>query len=149
MERPGTSVPWETLLIDALGDFGIAAQRRDGLPGSWVDNEKIAFIGVRIGRGITTHGFALNVNPDLSYFRHIVPCGMEDMVVTSMERVLGRPIALEDVTDSLAPPLQPAVQQGRGGDWAGAASGIGAPGPAQPLPRGLLVIVVIVIVVVA
>ena len=92
----------ETLLIAALGDFGIAAQRRNGLPGSWVDNEKIAFIGVRIGRGITTHGFALNVNPDLSYFRHIVPCGMEDMVVTSMERILGRPIALEDVADSLA-----------------------------------------------
>ena len=92
----------ETLLIAALGDFGIAARRRDGLPGAWVGDEKIAFIGVRISRGITTHGFALNVNPDLSYFRHIVPCGMEDMVVTSMERILGRPIALEGMADSLA-----------------------------------------------
>ena len=92
----------ETLLMDALADFGIAAQRREGLPGAWVGDEKIAFIGVRISRGITTHGFALNVNPDLSYFRHIVPCGIEGLVVTSMESVLGRPVSLEDVGDSLA-----------------------------------------------
>ena len=92
----------ETLLVDALADFGVVAQRRDGQPGAWVGDEKIAFIGVRISRGITTHGFALNVSPDLSYFQHIVPCGMEGLVVTSMERVLGRPMALDHVADALA-----------------------------------------------
>lgn len=92
----------ETLLLDTLADFGIAAERREAQPGAWVGDEKIAFIGVRISRGVTTHGFALNVDPDLSYFRHIVPCGMEGLVVTSMERVLGRPVSVDDVTDSLA-----------------------------------------------
>ena len=92
----------EKLLTDALADFGIAAERRDGLPGAWVGDEKIAFIGVRISRGIATHGFALNVNPDLSYFNHIVPCGIEGLVVTSMERVLGSPAPLDDVADCLA-----------------------------------------------
>ncbi len=91
----------ETLLIDALADFGIAAERRDGLPGAWVGHEKIAFIGVRISRGIATHGFALNVNPDLSYFQHIVPCGIEGLAVTSMERLLGGPVPLDDVADCL------------------------------------------------
>ena len=92
----------EALLIDVLADFGIAGERRDGLPGAWVDNEKIAFIGVRISRGITTHGFALNASPDLSYFQHIVPCGIEGLAVTSMERVLGSPVSVEQVSDSLA-----------------------------------------------
>ena len=92
----------ETLLIDTLEDFGIVAEHRDGLPGAWVGDEKIAFIGVRISRGIATHGFALNVNPDLSYFNHIVPCGIEGLVVTSMKRVLGSPVSLEQVADSLA-----------------------------------------------
>ena len=92
----------ETLLIDTLADFGIAAERRDGLPGAWVGHEKIAFIGVRISRGITTHGFALNVNPDLSYFQHIVPCGIEGLAVTSMERIMGRPVSLDGVAGSLA-----------------------------------------------
>ncbi len=91
----------ETLLIATLSDFGIAAERRDGLPGAWVGDEKIAFIGVRISRGIATHGFAINVNPDLSYFQHIVPCGIEGLVVTSMERILGSPVSLEQVADSL------------------------------------------------
>ena len=92
----------ETLLVDALADFGVAAQRSDGQPGAWVGDEKIAFIGVRISRGITTHGFALNVDADLSYFRHIVPCGMEGLAVTSVERVLGRPVSIDHVAASLA-----------------------------------------------
>ena len=92
----------ESLLLDTLADFGIAAERKDGQPGAWVGDEKIAFIGVRISRGITTHGFALNVDPDLSYFQHIVPCGIEGLVVTSMERMLGRPVSVDDVADTLA-----------------------------------------------
>ena len=92
----------ETLLVDVLADFGVAAQRVDGQPGAWFGDEKIAFIGVRISRGITTHGFALNVSPDLTYFQHIVPCGMEGLTVTSMERVLGRPVSMDHVADAIA-----------------------------------------------
>jgi lipoyl(octanoyl) transferase len=60
---------------------------------------KVAAIGVRVSRGVTSHGFALNVSPDLSYFAHIVPCGLADAAVTSIERLLGRPVALSDVED--------------------------------------------------
>ena len=74
----------ERLLIDTLYGFGIAAEA-DGHPtGVWAGGAKIAAIGVRVSRGVTTHGFALNVSPDLGYFEHIVPCGMRDCRVTSM-----------------------------------------------------------------
>jgi lipoate-protein ligase B len=79
----------EAVLIEALSTFGIDAQRVAGRPGVWVGRAKIAAIGVRISRGITSHGFALNVNPDLSYFRHIVPCGLPDATITSMAQELG------------------------------------------------------------
>jgi lipoic acid synthetase len=80
----------EQLLIDTLADFGLAAGRLDGYPGVWIDAtsdapRKIAAIGVRITRGRTMHGFALNVDPDLSMFGHIVPCGIADKAVTSMQ----------------------------------------------------------------
>lgn len=78
----------ETMLIEALSAFGIAARRAPGRPGVWVGDAKIAAIGVRVSRGITNHGFALNVKPDLSYFSHIVPCGLPDAAVTSMAEVL-------------------------------------------------------------
>ena len=91
----------EELLIDTLGEFGLDAGREPGLTGVWVGREKIAAIGIRVSRGITTHGFALNVNPDLSYFGHIVPCGIHDRGVTSMERLLGGRVALERVAERL------------------------------------------------
>ena len=87
----------EETLIHTLGDFGLEAGRKSGLTGVWVDYEKVAAIGVRISRGIATHGFALNVNPDLSYFRHIVPCGIQGVVVTSMEKLLGSPVDMDEV----------------------------------------------------
>ncbi len=87
----------ETVLINTLRDFGLEAHRADSLTGVWIGHEKIAAIGVKISRGITTHGLALNVNPDLSYFQHIVPCGIEGMAVTSLERLLGCPVSLEEV----------------------------------------------------
>jgi len=75
----------EQLLIDSLADLGLpGATRLDGYPGVWIEDRKIAAIGVRMSRGRTMHGFALNVDPDLEYFRHIVPCGIRDKRVTSL-----------------------------------------------------------------
>jgi lipoate-protein ligase B len=89
----------EAALIDVLAALGIAAGRIEGRPGVWVGAAKVAAIGVRVSRGITSHGFALNVSPDLSYFGHIVPCGLADAAVTSVERLLGRPVSLREVED--------------------------------------------------
>ena len=88
------SVSWymrtlEQVLIDTLIEFKIIAQRNDGLTGVWVGDEKIAALGVRISRWVTMHGFALNVNPNLSFYDGIIPCGIFDHGVTSMEQLLG------------------------------------------------------------
>src|SRR6185369_3593697 len=79
----------ESVLIAALSDFGIEATCSAGYTGVWVGDEKIAAIGVRVARGRTRHGFAINVEPDLTMFEHIIPCGIRDRGVTSMARVLG------------------------------------------------------------
>jgi len=92
----------EQVIIDALARFDIDANRVEGRPGVWTRGAKIAAIGVRVARGVTTHGFALNVNTDLSCFDHIIPCGITDATVTSMQRVLGRAPATADVQDALA-----------------------------------------------
>jgi lipoyl(octanoyl) transferase len=90
----------EQVLIDTLAEFGIAAGRIKGCTGVWVDQAKIAAIGVHISRWVTSHGFALNVNTDLSYFQYIVPCGLTKPV-TSMAQ-LGVQTNLEDVSERLA-----------------------------------------------
>jgi lipoyl(octanoyl) transferase len=82
----------ETVLIRTAADYGITAGHIEGLTGVWVGDEKLAAIGVRIARWITSHGFALNVATDLDYFGLIVPCGIADRGVTSLERLLGRPV---------------------------------------------------------
>ena len=74
----------ERVIISTLAELGIRATAEDRPTGVWVDDAKIAAIGVRVSRGVTMHGFALNVNPDLSYFNHIVPCGMPNASVTSI-----------------------------------------------------------------
>jgi lipoyl(octanoyl) transferase len=89
----------EEVLIRALADFGIAAFRIEGLTGVHTKEGKIAAIGVHISRWVTTHGFALNVNTDLSYFDFIIAC--EGEPVTSMERLLGREVPLKDVEDRI------------------------------------------------
>jgi lipoate-protein ligase B len=91
----------ESVLITALGSFGVEAERRPGVPGAWVagSNAKIAAVGVRIQGGVSTHGVAINVSTDLSWFSYVVPCGLRAAAVTSMQRVLG-----------VAPPM-PAVEQ--------------------------------------
>jgi lipoyl synthase len=89
----------EDVLIAVCADFGISATRSEGYTGVWVGDEKIAAIGVRVSRGRTRHGFALNVDPDLSMFCHIVPCGIRDRGVTSMARVLAHPVEMQAVVD--------------------------------------------------
>jgi lipoyl(octanoyl) transferase len=92
----------EEVLIRALASFGIVAGRKEGLTGAWVGDEKIAAIGVRVSSGwITSHGFALNVTTDLSYFDSIVPCGIREFGVTSMARVLGREVGMGEVEDAV------------------------------------------------
>ena len=92
----------EQVLIDALATFGIEAGRRTGLAGAWVGDEKVAAIGVRVSSGwITSHGFALNVDTNLGFFDAIVPCGIREYGVTSMERVVGAPIGMRDVEDAV------------------------------------------------
>ena len=74
----------EEVLVATLAEFEIGAETDQRPTGVWVGDSKIAAIGVKVSRGVTTHGFALNVSPDLSYFEHIVPCGMPGLRVTSM-----------------------------------------------------------------
>jgi lipoyl(octanoyl) transferase len=91
----------EDVLIQTVADFGMTAGRIEGLTGIWAGQEKLAAIGVRISRWVTSHGFALNVNTDLSRFGLIVPCGITDKGVTSMQRLLGRAIPMAEVEDAL------------------------------------------------
>ncbi len=91
----------EEVIIRSCADYGIRAGRISGLTGVWVGHEKIAAIGIRISRWITSHGFAFNLATNLDYFRLIVPCGISDRGVTSLERLLGRPVAFEEVEDRL------------------------------------------------
>jgi len=92
----------EGVLIRTASDYGIDAGRVEGLTGVWVGNEKLAAIGVRIARWITSHGFALNVTSDLDFFKLIVPCGIADRGVTSLSRLVGRPIDMAEVATRTA-----------------------------------------------
>jgi lipoyl(octanoyl) transferase len=90
----------EQVIINLLSDFAINSCRRDGYPGVWTDTEKIASIGVSVKNGITMHGSALNVSTDLNSFSMIVPCGIKDTQVTSMEKTLGSKVSMPDVIKS-------------------------------------------------
>ena len=99
----------EQVIIKTLADFGINAGLIEGLTGVWVEGEKaglkrsqkIAAIGVKISRGVSYHGLALNVNTDLSRFDHIVPCGITDRAVASMQNAIGRPVDTDVVAYGL------------------------------------------------
>ena len=90
----------EEVMIRVCADYGVSAGRIAGLTGTWIGEEKIGAIGVRISRWITSHGFAFNVTTQLDHFRLIVPCGIADHGVTSLERATGRPIAIGNVEDA-------------------------------------------------
>ena len=92
----------EEMLIGVLAGFGLGGGRKEGLTGVWVDGRKLAAIGVRVSSGwITSHGFALNVTTDLSFFGAIVPCGIRDHGVGSISGELGRPVAMRKVEDAV------------------------------------------------
>ena len=92
----------EEVIIKVCADYGVRAGRIDGLTGVWVEDEKICAMGIRCSRWVTMHGFALNVNTDLSYFDHIVPCGISDKKVTSLNKILGRHINEAGVKERIA-----------------------------------------------
>jgi lipoyl(octanoyl) transferase len=93
----------EEVLIRSLAEFGVSASRKPGLTGVWVGHEKIAAIGVRVSSGwITSHGFALNVSTDLSYFHSIIPCGIREYGVTSLDRVAAQAVALPVVRSAVS-----------------------------------------------
>ena len=96
------SISWymrtlEQIIIDTVSEFGIEAKRIEGLTGVWVGDEKIAALGVRIRRWVTMHGFSINVNTDLTFYDGIIPCGIFDHGITSMEQLLCRPQDMEKV----------------------------------------------------
>ena len=91
----------EEVMIRVCADYGVAAGRIDGLSGAWVGTEKIGAIGVRISRWITSHGFAFNVNTNLDDFQLIVPCGITDRGVTSLEKLTGRQLPIAEVEEQI------------------------------------------------
>ena len=95
------SITWymrelEQLIIDVLGEYDIKASRKKGLTGTWVKDKKIAALGVRISRWVTMHGFSLNINPDLNFYKNIIPCGIKEYGVTSMAKIMGNEVPLMD-----------------------------------------------------
>lgn len=96
----------EEVLIRTCADFGVSTKRIAGLTGVWTisdrEEAKIAALGVHISRGVTSHGFALNVNTDLSFFDLIIPCGIDSKPVTSIEKELGKQVPLQDVAHSIS-----------------------------------------------
>ena len=97
----------EEVIILTLAEYGIVAGRSSGETGVWLDAQekgkerKICAMGVRCSRWVTMHGFALNVNTDLAYFNHIIPCGIQNKSVTSIEAELGHPVAMDEVKEKV------------------------------------------------
>ena len=95
------SITWymrelEQLVIDVLDEYDIKASRKKGLTGTWVKDKKIAALGVRISKWVTMHGFSLNINPDLNFYKHIIPCGIKEYGVTSMAKIMGNEVPSMD-----------------------------------------------------
>jgi lipoyl(octanoyl) transferase len=100
------SITWfmkslEQVIINTLKEFAVDSDRKDGLPGVWVEDEKICAMGVRIARWVTMHGFALNINPDMKYFDGMIPCGILDCGVTSLSECSDSSVDFDDVLNVL------------------------------------------------
>ncbi|MEC8839414.1 MAG: lipoyl(octanoyl) transferase LipB [Candidatus Neomarinimicrobiota bacterium] len=100
------SISWymrtlEQIIIDTLSEFNIQADRKNELTGVWYKNEKIAALGVRVSKWITMHGFSVNINPDLNYYKSIIPCGIFEYGVTSMSKILNEDVDKESVKSAL------------------------------------------------
>jgi len=100
------SISWymrslELAVINTLHHFGIKGERKEGLTGVWVDDEKIAAFGVRVSRWVTMHGLALNVNTDIAYYDDIIPCGIFEYGVTTMQKILGNEVEMRTVKKKL------------------------------------------------
>ncbi len=91
----------EQVIIDVCADYGLETGRVEGLTGVWIENRKIAAIGIKVSRWVTMHGFAFNVNTNLDLFNGIIPCGITDKQVTSLQKELGREIDIKEVKQKL------------------------------------------------
>ena len=91
----------EQIIIDVCADYGLQTGRIDGLTGVWIEDRKIAAIGIKVSRWVTMHGFAFNVNTDLNLFNGIIPCGITDKKVTSLNQELGKVIDINEVKAKL------------------------------------------------
>jgi lipoic acid synthetase len=107
LEDPRQVVPYvrklEQALIETLAAFGIDAWREDGYTGVWTSRGKVAAIGVRVSKGVTMHGFGLNLHPDMSFFARMNPCGITDRPVTSVSELAGRRVSLEEAVEAFVP----------------------------------------------
>ena len=91
----------EALLIATLDDYSINAHTKDDQPGVWIQDKKIGSIGIHVSHGVTTHGFSLNVNTDMNYFSNIISCGIDDVLMTSMETELGTNFFMNHIKQSI------------------------------------------------
>lgn len=91
----------EQVILATLADLGVHAWTEDGYTGVWSDRGKVAAIGVRVSRGVSMHGFAINVDPAMEYFDNIIPCGIDDRQVTSLTKLLARPVSIQEVVAAL------------------------------------------------
>lgn len=91
----------EQLIIDTCAEYGLDTGRREGFTGVWIEDRKIAAIGIKVSRWITMHGFAFNVNTDLNLFNGIIPCGIKNKEVTSLKKELGREVGIKEVKQKL------------------------------------------------
>ena len=101
------SVSWymrnlEQVIMTTLNDYNIIAERKDGMTGVWVDDEKICAMGVRLSRWVTMHGFALNLAPKMEYYDSMIPCGIQEYGITSMSDILSEDILMDKIIESLS-----------------------------------------------
>lgn len=96
----------EDVLISSVNRYGVTAERKTNLPGVWISGKKIASIGLKISGGVSTHGFSLNVNNDLSYFENIITCGIKDLRVTSLENITGSKLSISHVSRTIKESFQ-------------------------------------------